>query len=98
MRNFEREVETIGDKIKPLTKHFSTASELNMKSSLQPALKTGAKKGTAAAIPICESSWPKSRRTNNILDPSHDGLYWATHQATARRQGVITSGSAGIID
>jgi hypothetical protein len=50
MRNFEREVETIGDKIKPLTKHFSTASELNMKSSLQPALKTGAKKGTAAAI------------------------------------------------
>lgn len=55
MRTFEREVSKIGDKIHPLTEKFSQAMETKVRTSLQPALKNGAQKGIAAAMPICES-------------------------------------------
>ena len=68
---------------------------MKVKSSLEPVLVTGAKKGIQAALPIVESWGSKSRRTRHHRDKTHNGLYWATYQATVRREGVFTSGSAG---
>ena len=98
MRFFKQEVTKIGDRIQPLTKDFTKKMEQKVTSSLEPALKTGAAKGIAAAMPICQSWGSKSRRTKQFRDPQHNGLYWGTYNATVRREGVFTSPSAGAID
>lgn len=98
MRIFEQEINEISQQILPLTKEFSQKMHQKVKTSLEPALEIGAKNGTSAAIPICESWGSKSRRSAHHRDPLHNGLYWATYQATVRRDGVFTSGSAGSID
>ena len=98
MRIFERKVTEIGDSIRPLMEQFSNSMKAKVDSSLQPALKIGAKKGISAAMPICESWGSKNRRTRHVRDRNNNGLYYATYQATARRQGTFTSASAGAID
>ena len=98
MRIFERKVTDIGDSIRPLMEQFSNNMKAKVDSSLQPALKIGAKKGISAAMPICESWGSKNRRTRHVRDRNNNGLYYATYQATARRQGTFTSASAGAID
>jgi len=98
MRVFEQEINKISQQILPLTKEFSQKMQEKVKTSLEPALEIGAKNGTSAAIPICESWGSKSRRSAHHRDPLNNGLYWATYQATVRREGVFTSGSAGSID
>jgi hypothetical protein len=98
MRIFEQEINKISQQILPLTKEFSVKMHQKVKTSLEPALEIGAKNGTTAALPICESWGSKSRRSSHHRDPLHNGLYWATYQATVRRDGVFTSHSAGSID
>jgi hypothetical protein len=98
MKLFEREVAKIGNKIQPLTSHFSARIRDVIKKRLQPALESGSKKGIAAAVPICKSWGEKTRRTKSHRDATHNGLYWSTYMATARRNGVYTSPSAGAID
>jgi len=98
MRVFEQEINKIGQQILPLTKEFSQKMQQKVKTGLEPALEIGSKNGISAALPICESWGSKSRRSAHHRDPFHNGLYWATYQATVRREGVFRSGSAGSID
>ena len=98
MRLFDNEVNKISDSLEPLADDFKKKMSTKIESSLEPVLVTGAKKGIQAALPIVESWGSKSRRTRHHRDKTHNGLYWATYQATVRREGVFTSGSAGPID
>ena len=98
MEAFEKEVKKIGNKINPLTIEFASKMQREVKSSLQPALNSGAKKSMEAAMPIVNSWGSKNRRSTHFRNLENNGLYWATYQATVRRDGVFNSGSAGPID
>lgn len=98
MRLFQKEVEQISEKIDPLAKDFANKLKDKVKKNLEPALANGAQKGISSAMPVVNSWGSKSRRTRHHRSPENNGLYWATYQATVRRGGVFTSGSAGPID
>jgi len=98
MKAFESEVNNISDKLSPLVSTFSAKMKQKVQNSLEPALKTGAAKGIDAAMPIVTSWGSKSRRTRQHRSPESNGLYWATYNATVRRNGTFTSMSAGEIN
>lgn len=95
---FDTEMKAVMAKVQPVVEDFKRKAEAKVEQSLQPSIKSGAAKGNAAAMATVMSWGSKSRRSRNFRSPESNGLYWSTYQATARRDGVYTSASAGQVD
>jgi hypothetical protein len=95
---FDDEMQKLEKKVQPVIAEFRRKAEAKIHLSLQPALKSGAAKGNAAAMTTVTSWGSKSRRSKQDRRPEKNGLYWSTYYATVRRDGAYVSASAGEID
>ena len=98
MKIFDAEVAQIASRIAPIIEYFKTQAKGKVANHLTPSLRTGAAKGTAAALSTARSWGSHLRRTNHHRSPEYNGLHWATYYATIRRDGVFASGTAGPVD
>jgi hypothetical protein len=99
MKSFQEQVQALAEKIQPIVDDFTKNADQRVKRTLEPSLKAGAAKGSASAMNTVVSWGSTSRRSRGMLrSPDQNGLYWATYNATVRRDGAYVSGSAGEID
>ena len=85
---FENSMNTFQNNSKVRIDKLSKSIEARVGTTLKPALEQGATKGTQAATTTVASWGSKSRRTTQLRDSEHNGLYWSTYFATCRRNGV----------
>ena len=95
---FLNEMESLSKKLNTIAVDFRKKADQKVISTLKPSLSIGARKANSAAMSTVDSWGSKNRRTRNDRSVERNGLYWSTYFATARRDGVYVSASAGSVD
>ena len=95
---FLKEMESLSKQLNTTAVDFRKKADQKVMHTLKPSLSIGARKANSAAMSTVDSWGSKSRRTRNDRSVERNGLYWSTYFATARRDGVYVSASAGSVD
>jgi len=96
---FQGEMKSVAAEIEPIAEQFLQKAQQKVMTNLKPSLTSGARKAMSSAMTTVDSWGSKSRRSKQHgRSIDNNGLFWSTYNATARREGVYVSASAGSID
>ena len=95
---FDNEMEHFSRQLNKIKDDFLKNANKKLMRTLKPSLAIGARKAHSTAMSTVNSWGSKLRGTKNELSMERNGFYWSIYLATARRNGLYASTSAGSID